>query len=269
MRFLITRPYEDAMPLAHTLKALGHESLIAPLMTVKQTDIWRFQSPPNCQAIAISSANGARALLSSIQNWPHDHRQWLQNMPIFCVGDATAEILAPLNLRRLYNAKGHGGDLAQLIAAQVHPDGRRIEYLCGRVTTENFAQNLSQAGFDLRAIPLYDAVAATQLPPTLRQFLHDASEQNCDNIVASSGAEKPSDAATSAVLMFSTRSLQIFEDLIRQENRANLGAHLSLYCLSPAIAAAARLSYRRIFCAARPNQAAMIELIKDMPNSSK
>ena len=268
MRFLITRPYEDAMPLAHALQAMGHETLIAPLMTIKQTGMWQFDSIPDCQAIAISSANGARALLSSIQNWPHDHRQWLKNIPIFCVGDATAEILAPLNPRRLYNAKGHGGDLAQLIAAQLRPEGGRIEYLCGRVTTENFAQNLSQAGFDLRAQPLYDAVAATQLPPVLRQFLHEAVDQKCDNMAALSGAEKPLSVAKSAILMFSTRSLQIFEDLIKQENDANLVRHLSLYCLSPAIAATARLSYRRIFCAARPNQAAMIELIKDMPNSS-
>ncbi|MCX8505805.1 MAG: uroporphyrinogen-III synthase [Alphaproteobacteria bacterium] len=262
MRFLITRPHEDAAPLANALQAMGHETLIAPLMTIKQTEVWKFDSIPDCQAIAISSANGARALMTSLKEWPPPHRDWLQTLPIFCVGDATAEILAPLNLRRLYNAKGHGGDLAHLIAAQLHPDDGGIEYLCGRVTTENFAQNLSQAGFDLRAQPLYDAVAATHLPLVLRQFLHEAVVQKCDKMPASSGAEKISGAAASAVLMFSTRSLQIFEELIEQENSTNLVTDLDLYCLSPTIAATARLSYRNIFCAARPNQAAMIELIK-------
>ncbi|HEX7775548.1 MAG TPA: uroporphyrinogen-III synthase, partial [Parvibaculum sp.] len=61
MRLLVTRPDEDAGPLAAALAAMGHEAVVAPLLTIRML---RDVALPDqrWQAILITSANGARAL---------------------------------------------------------------------------------------------------------------------------------------------------------------------------------------------------------------
>ena len=64
MRVLITRPEREAAALAQALAARGHQAVIAPLFRLQVLH------PPgdfpaslaDCQAVLITSANGARAL---------------------------------------------------------------------------------------------------------------------------------------------------------------------------------------------------------------
>ncbi|MDI9348404.1 MAG: uroporphyrinogen-III synthase [Candidatus Symbiobacter sp.] len=261
MRILITRPREDAESLATSLQAMGHEAVIVPLMTIQTIAHWELDAPTNCQiqscqAVMLSSANAARVMRDSIKSWSDGQRHWLRGLPIFCVGDATAEILSPVlspnlspnlspwGFRRIYSAKGHGGDLAQLVQNNLHPKDGWIQYLCGRVTTPALREALVAAGFDLRALPLYDAVAATAYPPSLEQFL--------------AAAEADGGSECFATAMFSSRSVTLFENLVRQAGREAALRRVVLFSLSPAVAAAARCDYAAQYCAARPNQAALV-----------
>ena len=61
MRILVTRPAEDGAEIARLLAAMGHQALLAPLLTVRIHD-----GPPlslaGIQAVLATSANGVRAL---------------------------------------------------------------------------------------------------------------------------------------------------------------------------------------------------------------
>ena len=61
MRLLLTRPEEDAAPLADELSALGHSVVLAPMMRVRFVD-GMVPDLDGVQAVLLTSANGARAL---------------------------------------------------------------------------------------------------------------------------------------------------------------------------------------------------------------
>jgi len=61
MRVAVTRPEEDAGPLTAKLEALGHTVVMAPLLEIRPRDGVTIPALP-WQAIAVTSANGIRAL---------------------------------------------------------------------------------------------------------------------------------------------------------------------------------------------------------------
>ena len=83
MRVLITRPEREAVTLATALSQRGHVPVIAPLFRLE------ILHPPAdfsaslaaCQAVLLTSANGARALAEASEQ---------RGRPILAVGDTTA-----------------------------------------------------------------------------------------------------------------------------------------------------------------------------------
>ena len=81
MRVLITRPREDATPLAAELAALGHETLIEPLLTIvprRDAEI----DLQDVQALVFTSANGARVFAGLSPR---------RDLPVYAVGGSTAQ----------------------------------------------------------------------------------------------------------------------------------------------------------------------------------
>ena len=83
MRVLITRPEREATALAEALRQRGHEPVIAPLFSVLAltVDDSVTEALAACQAVLLTSANGARALAGIIAE---------RHKPILAVGDTTA-----------------------------------------------------------------------------------------------------------------------------------------------------------------------------------
>ena len=60
LSLIITRPQEDAEPLANELAALGVESLLAPLLSIEASET-KMPDLTDVQALLLTSANGVRA----------------------------------------------------------------------------------------------------------------------------------------------------------------------------------------------------------------
>ena len=58
MRILVTRPREQGEATAARLAALGHEALVAPLLTIVPTSGFPPAGP--CDALIVTSANATR-----------------------------------------------------------------------------------------------------------------------------------------------------------------------------------------------------------------
>src|SRR5262249_51209170 len=108
MRVLITRPEREATALATALSERGHTAVIAPLFRVDTLHAPSGFAPAlaACQAVLLTSANGARALAEA-----SDQR----GRPIYAVGDTTAATAEGLGFTSVTSASGDGAALAELV----------------------------------------------------------------------------------------------------------------------------------------------------------
>ncbi|MCX7349539.1 MAG: uroporphyrinogen-III synthase [Alphaproteobacteria bacterium] len=229
MRVAVTRPEEDAGPLTARLEAMGHTVVMAPLLTIKPRE---GVSIPDLawQAIAVTSANGIRAL-------PTGHG--LYSFRILTVGPQSLKAAQAAG----FTAEAHGGDvngLAAFIRAELDPKAGPILYLSGAETAGDLEAQLTAAGFECIRLVLYDAAPARTLGAT-----GDALRQH----------------GIDAVLLYSPRSARIWRGLVEGAGLAAEAAQLSHLCLSRNVAAALPEGWRTAVSAS-PDEAAILALLE-------
>ena len=229
MRILITRPVEDGRQIAARLVEMGHQPLLAPLLTP------RFEDGPepdlgDVQAILATSANGVRALA---------RRTARRDFSIFAVGPQTAEEALNCGFAEVKNADGDAKALAEAATYWASRKGVLL-HVCGENAPGTLAENLTLRGFKVRRCELYSMEPATQLPAEAVTALKNS--------------------ALEAAMFFSPRSARIFgvlaDDLPTKA--------LSALCISQATAQALMsMSFANVAVAHRPNQAAMLALVRN------
>ena len=111
MRLLVVRPEPGAAATAAKLRALGHEPIVVPLLA---TEALNWQPPAmRPQAVIITSAAAVRHAGPAAAT--------LQDVPLFCVGEATAAAARSAGWRDVAVGPGNlQGLLDQLAAAGPH-----------------------------------------------------------------------------------------------------------------------------------------------------
>ena len=121
MRVLVTRPLEDGQAIAGRLAALGHQTLLAPLLTTRF-----FDGPEpdlaDVQAILATSANGVRAFV---------RRSIRRDVPLFAVGPQTAEEARNAGFADVRDADGDARTLAAAAARWAAPDKGTLLHVAG------------------------------------------------------------------------------------------------------------------------------------------
>jgi uroporphyrinogen-III synthase len=231
MRIAVTRPEEDAGPLQAKLEAMGHAAVVAPLMSIAPRAGVEIPARP-WQAIAVTSANGIRAL-------PPNHA--LTSFRTLTVGPQSLKAAIAAG----FTAEAHGGDvngLAAFIARSLDPAKGPILYLSGAETAGDLEAQLSAAGFDCRRVVLYDAVQAVSLgaaEEALRQGRLDG------------------------VLLYSPRSARIWRSLVGSAGLSEHAARIMHFCLSRNVATSLPETWpSRI--AAEPEEKAMLAMLEQM-----
>lgn len=231
MRILVTRPLEDARAIADKLTTMGHEAVIAPLLAIRFHDGEEI-SLDGVQAILATSANGVRAIARRTER---------RDVPVFAVGPQTAEEAQRLGFRQVRNAQGDGEVLAKKTLAWAKPDGGVLLHAAGAEAPKSLAAELERHGFRVRREVLYEAVAADALPPDIAATMNTID----------------------AVLLFSPRSAAIFRELLIRAGLGGAAAHMRALCISAAAAKAlAPLTFREIRTAEKPDQAALLSLLR-------
>ncbi|MBN9545183.1 MAG: uroporphyrinogen-III synthase [Alphaproteobacteria bacterium] len=227
MRILVTRPAEDGAEIARLLADMGHEGLLAPLLTVQIFDGPKL-TLDGVQAVLATSANGVRALAA---------RSDARDLPLFAVGPQTADAAARAGFVRIRNAGGDAAALANAIPGWADPIAGALLHVAGAESGGGLAEALAAKGFTVRRENLYRVDAAARLPDTAVRALEDRSIQ--------------------AALFFSPRSAAIFADRVAQAGLPTAG--MTAVCISAKTADALRgLSFADIRIAAAPHQAALL-----------
>lgn len=232
MRYLITRPEEDAETLAAAVRALGHEVTIDSMLRIRSFDDVQLDTD-GVQALLFSSANGVRAFADISLN---------RRTPVYTVGDASAAVARDLGFRRVHAAGGDVGSLARLVAEALKPDDGILMHVSGTVVARELKDLLQEDGFSVFRVRLYESEPATRLSPqTLTHMRRGEIE---------------------GALFYSPRSAQIFSDLIIENSLTESCRQIRALCLSEAVAEVAdRLPWKHIRVAAAPSQVAMLELL--------
>ena len=233
MRLLVTRPEPDAARTAEVLRARGHQFLLAPLLRMEP--IGADLSGP-WTAIVLTSANAARALASN----PEQRR--LTGLPVLTVGDRSAQAAREAGFTDVASAQGALADLVGLAAARFAGNAGMLLYVAGEDRAGDIAGDLAAHGISVHTAVAYRMAAVAALPPWLTQAL----------------AAGEIDGA----LHYSARSLATLLKLAGEVGALNAALNLAHYCLSAAVAEPLReRNAGRIMVAARPDEAALIDLI--------
>ena len=235
MRVLITRPEREAVTLATALSQRGHVPVIAPLFRLEilhpPTDF--SASLAACQAVLLTSANGARALAEASEQ---------RGRPILAVGDTTATTAEGLGFNAVTSAAGDGAALVELVRQRLDPKAGPLVHVCGVDLSLDLGEALSRHGFDVRRFALYDARAESVLPDSARAALQ----------------ARALDAAT----FFSPRAASQFAKLVGESGLGDSLRSVTAIGISPAaLAPLGKLPFKATVSAARPTRQAVLDEI--------
>jgi uroporphyrinogen-III synthase len=233
MRLLVTRPLPDALETAERARALGHEALVQPLLTIVFAPAPR--DVPEPAAILVTSRNALRAL----QSWPQ-MPGWLRT-PMFVTGAATARDAEALGFADVREGGGDAASIARAVQAGLASGAGPLLYPAARDRTGALAEVLTAAGHAVLTVEAYRAAAAVRLDQAVRTALAEGT--------------------LDGVLLYSRRTAEAFRTLA---TKAGLGDRLgtpTTYVLSEQVAAALAGTGARVEWPAQPDEESLFRLI--------
>jgi uroporphyrinogen-III synthase len=237
MHLLVTRPAAECGRTADALRARGHAVSLAPVLRVETIADAAFGPGPYA-AVIMTSANAARVIAG------HPRRAGLLALPVFTVGQHTAEAVRAAGFASVSSADGGAPELVRLIASKLSglgPAAIRLVYFAGQERATDLAAALAPHGIEVETVVVYRTVASPDLAQELRAALGNGLD---------------------GVLHYSRRSAQTF--LVGAGSAGLLDAAVALthYCLSSEVAAPLRAAGAgAVKVAARPDEAALIGLL--------
>lgn len=222
MRVWVARAEPGASATAERLRALGHEPVVAPLLEARPLpDI--MLDLAGVGALAFTSRHGvaAFAALSPVRD-----------LPVFTVGNATAEAARAAGFRHVTSADGDVAALARTIA-QAAPEATVLHPRAAEPAGD-LAGALAAAGVAACDLAVYETLPVSALPAAVAQ------------------------APPDAVLVHSPKAARTLAALLPPEGARAMDA----FTLSPACAEPIRpLPWRSLAVAEAPNEAALLALL--------
>ncbi len=228
----MTRPEPDASDTAARLEALGIEPVVAPMLAYEPL-VADLPDPSGIAALAITSANALRALDVDTAIGAYRH------LPVYAVGDRTADLADALGFAMVTSAGGAIGDLVELLAhARI---AGPIFYPAGREHTVDLGRSLQDLGKTVVTVPVY------AMNPVARLDEPVVAQLRGGDIVAG--------------LFYSRRTAEAFVAATDGVLDGPTHKRLGVLCMSEAVAAPlVDAHFVRVGLAERPDEDAMMGL---------
>lgn len=234
---LVTRAEPGAGETAARLVALGHEAVLAPMLTIE--DVAAEPAVDDFAALLFTSANGVLAFARANRR---------RDLPAYCVGEATGDAARAARFSDVRVAGGDVGALAAFVARSRRPQDGALLHVAGADLAGDLVGALALTGFTAERRVFYRARAATHLPPHAETALT---------------ADVP---RLRAVLFHSARGATTFANLVKHRIDCN---RITALCLSRTVADAARvIAWRDVLAAQAPREAALLALLDGLPEEN-
>ncbi|TCM55115.1 uroporphyrinogen-III synthase [Rhizobium sp. PP-F2F-G48] len=231
MRVLVTRPETTADRTLRRLALAGHDTLLLPLSEAEHLPIRA--GPLSASAVVATSAEAFRALRHSPEALPS-----LVSLPVYCVGDATAEAALDLGFSQVRVGPGDAAGLAELI---LHDRGAAtgiLLYLAGTPRLPQLETRMTVAGVPLQVRLVYRMRPVVRPPGAFSAQVRAFSPD--------------------AVLFYSREAARQF---FFEVAPAMLADAVRILCLGPRIADAVPPGCRHVEIAPRPDEDALLTLL--------
>ncbi len=162
---LITRPLPEAEETARLVTAANGAPLLAPALTIQPPRdpgpfLEALHHPERFDAILLTSANGARAL---IDHW----RQPMMPPPLFAVGKKTATLLEKQGWPVIIPPRAAGGERLAATIRQQHPRFNRFLFPRAEIGRAELIEHLRRAGKSVTVVSAYRAETIKRLPAAI------------------------------------------------------------------------------------------------------
>jgi uroporphyrinogen-III synthase len=239
MAILVTRPQPDNSATVAALRAKGFDVLAAPMLRFEPV-AFQDDSDARYAAVIVTSANALRA----IEGQPALSR--LLDLPLFAVGERTAEAARAAGFRNVISADGDATALRDLMLASVRTKalkkGCTLLYLAGADLARDLAGELGERGFSVVTQTTYRMVPILSLPRDV-----------CGAFTAN---------RVEAVLHYSRRSARAFLNAARAGGVEISALAIPQCCLSEAVASIVRdAGATQVMVARRPDEKALFEAL--------
>jgi uroporphyrinogen-III synthase len=236
MAILVTRAHPDDEATAAALRARGFDVLLAPMLRFEPV-AFHDDADARYGAVVVTSANALRGIESHLKG----HR--LLELPLFAVGEHTADAARDAGFTCVISANGDGTSLRDCVLASVKAKRLRkastLLYLAGADLARDLAGELGEHGFRVVTQMTYRMAAVASLPPEV-----------C-NAFAANGIE--------AVLHYSRRSARAFLDAARAAGVEISALAVTQCCISDSVAAVLReAGASQLVVAATPDENALL-----------
>lgn len=226
-KVLITRPQEDGLTVAETLKNRGLEPLTVPLFSTKFHPVPQIDS---AQGLIITSKNALRAIEA------HDE---LKELPLYAVGDQTAALARQFGFTQILCAGGNAQSLLQLVLKHADPSKGPLYYLSGDVIKMDLVHYLQKLGFQTDRRVVYSLESLSSFPKELFEALQARDISHC--------------------MFFSFKTAETFSTLLHKTNLLTLPSFMISLCLSPDVSRAIhKLQWKEIWISPEPSIKALI-----------
>ncbi|WP_029014066.1 uroporphyrinogen-III synthase [Niveispirillum irakense] len=233
---LVTRPEPAASETTAFLAARGYSVHSCPLLEVEGV----LTPPPDLAGVAalvLTSPNGVRALEGLIGQ---------RDLPVYAVGDRTADMALAAGFASVRSAGGDIHDLARLILTEPPASEGRLLHICGADVAGDLASLLRPGNLQVERHVAYRAVPVRHL--------------DAGTVAALAAGD------ITHVLLFSARTARAFVTLACQAEMVEAVHGLTALCISNAVAeAASGLSWRRVEIAASPDADSLLALLPPAP----
>ncbi len=227
---LVTRPEPGASETAARLEALGFDPVLAPAFRIRLMQA-ELPDPARVVAVLVTSGQAVPAI-------PDNFR----TAKLFAVGDTTATRARQGGFIDVASASGDANDLLAAVYARVPPPGPLL-LVTGKGLGYAFASSLRAAGFAVIRRTVYAQVPVHRLPNPALSALRSGRLR--------------------AALFFSADTATRFAAIVARTALRDIVLKTDAVAISEATAVALRgLPWRRILVAARPNQDAMLALLR-------
>jgi uroporphyrinogen-III synthase len=236
---LVTRPQPDNEATAAALRAKGFEVLPAPMLRFEPVT---FQDDADARygAVIATSANALRAIEAHLAG------SRLLTLPLFAVGERTAEAARHAGFRDVIVADGNGEALRDLIVASVRTKTLKksstLLYLAGADLAGDLAGELGERGFSVATHTTYRMIPVSNLP-----------QDACDAFAAN---------RVEAVLHYSRRSARAFVDAVRAAGVEISALAIPQCCISDAVASVVHdVGATQVLVARSPDENGLFEAL--------